>query len=144
MVGIGNRYIVDSSVVLAWLLPLEIFKNSTENLFDLHTKGRINLFAPSIIEYEVVNGLKMAVLRKRITREKAFEIYSSYIKLHIGIVVIRMEHVLDTAILKGLSAYDSAYAVALISLSIPLITGDKKLYNTLRKEKKVIWIEEFK
>lgn len=141
----GNVYIIDASVVLAWLLPNEIYKRHANAILELYRQKKIEIIAPAILPYEITNGIKTAVLRKRVTKELAYEQIDLYQDLEIKLVAINGRHVLEIAIEENISAYDSAYVSLMTLQKKPLITADKKLYTILLQKKKAVkWIEEFK
>lgn len=58
--------VVDASVALKWWLRDEDSTTEADQLQTDFLTGHLNLIAPSLFEYEIVNTLKMAVVRKRI------------------------------------------------------------------------------
>lgn len=142
---IAKSYVIDASVILAWLLPDEIYQKTANFILNLHGLGKLSLTAPSILPYEIINGIKTSVLRKRINQKIAFQLLGVFKKTEIKLIGPDEENILDLSIKENLSAYDSAYASLIHLKGKPLITADKKLYDIIKNKKKpVIWIEEFK
>ena len=143
----GNIYIIDASVLFAGLLLDEVYNISADKILEDYKEKRTDLLAPSLITYEVLNGIRMAFLRKRIPQDSINILISLYKKLEIRLFEPVENHLLSTAISNNLSVYDSAYVSLMILQNKPLITADKKLYNQmhrLHRNSLVKWIEEFK
>mgnify|MGYP003681942051 CR=1 FL=1 len=65
-----RRFMIDSSVSLKWWLDDEEYVvEARESLKQIHL-GRMTPLVPDLWNYEVANGIKTAVLRKRITRNQ--------------------------------------------------------------------------
>lgn len=145
MVDIDKTYIIDASVILAGLLIDESFHILVNRIFDLYQNNNIKLLAPTLLTFEVLNGIKSAFLRSRIPKSIIPELISAYKELGIKEIEVSENEVMKIAISYNLSVYDSAY-VSLISLqNKPLITADRKLYDNIKKTiKPVIWVEEFR
>lgn len=146
MADIDESYIVDASVVIAWLLPLEVYKSFAENILQLYRQNKVTLLAPIILPCEVINSLKTALLRRRITKSEAFSALRLFTTIKIKFIGQSVEDILHTAIIHDLSAYDSMYVSLALSHSHKLITGDKILYKKMKSisRKKIIWIENLK
>ena len=79
MVGNTNKFVVDASFALAFLLPDErteemkqnFFASQIKNIFQQFINGEISLIAPYLLTFEVLNSLKLAVIRKRISARTA-------------------------------------------------------------------------
>lgn len=142
---IGDSYIVDASVVLAGLLLDEIYNNSADIILKYYQQKKIALVAPTLITYEVLNGVKSAVLRARVSHEIGEEVISRFQNLEISLIEPDEQDIFKTAISAGLSVYDSAYVSLIARKNSPLITADKKLLGKIKnKFKKTIWIGDFK
>lgn len=143
MEDIGKRYIIDSSVIVAWLLPVETYKSFAESILQFYRIKKIQLISSTLLPFEIVNSLKSAVLRKRVTKEEAYQALTLYTSLNIQLISPNEREIFDASLHENISAYDSAYVCLMSSTSSPLITGDRKLYNLLKEKYDVIWIEEF-
>ena len=66
----NRQFVVDASFVLAILLPDENVK-ALDNTLDLYAQGKIGFFSTHILPFEVLNGIRSAVLRKRINKNLA-------------------------------------------------------------------------
>jgi predicted nucleic acid-binding protein len=133
-----KRVVLDASVVLNWFLPDEEEGQMALEFLEKHLAGEIQLVAPSLLEYEVLNGLLYAGKRGRIKEDiirKAAE----------GLAGLGIElkpsspRVLKFAGAFGISIYDSAYLAVAEAEGCPLITADDRLYAAVHKE--LSWIK---
>lgn len=125
-----NLYVVDSSFVLSFLFPDELTKN-VKDFFKEFIDKRTELIAPTILPYEVANGLKSATRRKRLSEDEASKLIERFQKLHIPLASIDMSAVLAYAIEKNLSVYDASYAWLARRYNCELMTHDKLLQKAL-------------
>ena len=129
----GKLVVIDASVVLSWLLPDEGLVVAANRLYDRYVLGRIQLVAPTILIYEVINALRMAVLRKRLAWNSAKEVLSYFVEL--GVQFEKQESdarfILDLARRFGLSAYDAAYIALGKKLKAVIYTADRRLVKAV-------------
>lgn len=145
MAATVKTFVIDASVILAWLLPDEIYKPPANKILTAFGQKTIDLVAPSILPYEILNGTITSIMRKRIERLLAEKLISSFQKLEIPLKLPDTKHILGISGGIGLSSYDSAY-ISLAKLhDYSLITADKKMSNILKKNKiqNYVWIEDF-
>ena len=126
--------VVDASVVISWLLPDEDFSRHNH----VYTKlFNYKLYAPHIIEYEVLNFIVVSMKRKKFSalqREDAVNIIQD--------IPVVKDFVLDSlheklAVFKlaeefGLTAYDAAYLELASRLRVPLLTYDEALLRAAK------------
>lgn len=86
MVGINRLAVIDSSFVLSFLLLDETKNNEVEEVFDYLIMGKIKLFAPVLLPFEIFNGLNQAARRKRIKFNMAKQLGGEFLKLEISLV----------------------------------------------------------
>src|SRR3989344_6308644 len=124
----STRFIIDASFVLSFLLPDED-RSEVIQIFDQYTQGKIKLSAPDLLSYEIINGLKGAILRKRITVKEATYLVSQILDLEIILSSVALSLVLDVAVTKELSIYDASYLYLAKKEDAELLTLDTKLKN---------------
>lgn len=124
--GKYTKFIIDASFVLAFLLPDERQTEAIE-IFDQYTSGKIELIAPNLLPYEIINGLKGAVLRKRINFQTTTKLIEQFLELIIPTRDIDLEKVLEISVKKDLSVYDASYLWLAQVNKVPLLTLDQKL-----------------
>jgi len=124
----NKNYILDASVVLSILLPDEKTKPKAKKLLKIILNPQHNLFSCSLLPYEVNNGLKSAVLRKRFSKTVANKILNHFQRLPIKLRPINHQKTLSLAIKHNkLSYYDASYLHLSKSNRYPLLTLDSKL-----------------
>ena len=140
-----KRLVIDASVALKWFLRDEKYGNRAMGLLDRFVRGELELAAPSLMFYEVINGLVIAQRKGRIAEERVLASISGFINLGIAFVdVTGLEaRVLNFCQIYDRSAYDASYLAVAEQESIALITGDERLYNSTKgKAEWVKWIGE--
>lgn len=122
-------YVVDASFVMSFLLPDE--QNSAANLiFQKYINQDLILIAPVLLPFEVLNGLKMAVKRKRISEKEAVKLMKLFLNYKIDLAEVDFEQVFDLAIRKKLTVYDASYLALAKIKHAPLLTCDENLQKT--------------
>lgn len=124
-------FIIDASLVAAWLLPEE-YSGAAEDVI-ASISGPCP--APSLFWYEIRNILAMAERRSRIGAGGALVAMERVRRLPLEDAGIGGDSaVLLLAANHTLSAYDAAYLALAINRSAPLATLDRKLESAARKE----------
>ncbi len=121
-----KKCVVDSSFVLSYLFADER-RIEVDDVFTRYENGEINLIAPSLIPFEIANGLRSAVLRKRISSRHAVQLLRVFLQLGIETVEQSIEAVLAYAMKHNTSAYDAPYALLAKVHKLQLFTLDKHL-----------------
>ncbi len=135
--------VVDASVVLKWRLDDERDIRQAVALRDRHASGDIALIAPSLMSYEVVNGLVVASRKGRISPKQATEAVEDLLALGLELVEVNPVEVLALGLRYNIAAYDAAYVALAESEDCDLWTGDRTLYDTLHaRTSRVRWIGE--
>ena len=136
-----KRAVIDASIVLEWYLPDEEFGERALGLLNRYISDDLVFMAPSLLEYEVLNGLVIAGRRGRIQEEKINSAIEGF--LHLGITLVNLSelyfkvgHYCKTY--NG-SAYDAAYLALANGEGIPLITADEGMYNSVKKN--LSWVK---
>jgi predicted nucleic acid-binding protein len=138
-----KRLVIDASVALKWFLRDEKYGDRAIGLLDRFVRGELDLAAPSLMVYEVINGLVIAQRRGRIAEERVLASISGFINLGITFVdVTGLEaRVLHFCRVYDRSAYDASYLAVAEQESLALVTGDERLYNSTKgKAGWVKWI----
>ena len=139
--------IIDASVCLKWYLDDEECVESARQLLSDYGNGQITIVVPNFFFVEVANALNVAVIRKRLDDEKAFEFLQNILELNIFTLTDTNLLVLAWKIarLYSCSVYDTEYVAGAYHLDCNLYTGDKRLYNALRNSLPIIkWIGNYK
>ena len=81
MAGLDN-YVVDASIILQWLLPDEKDLRSSE-FFQRAKLGGVKIMAPEILLYEILNGIKSALISRRLNKQQAGGAVKTFMALEI-------------------------------------------------------------
>jgi predicted nucleic acid-binding protein len=136
-----NRTVLDASVVLKWYLVDEEYGQNALNLLDKYMSSGWEFLAPSLLEFEVVNGLTLAQKRGRLKEEVLGGAMEGFVQLDLKLVNLSHFYpkVFHYCKLYGCSAHDASYLGLADAEGIALITGDKKLYDMVKKN--IRWIK---
>lgn len=124
----GNKFVVDSSFLLCFLLPDER-DELVDEILDNYTKGKIQLIASGLFPFEVFNGINVAIYRKRISIEEAKSLGERFLKLTIPLINADYLEIQKTAQDQKITFYDATYLYLSRLYNIPLLTLDKKLQD---------------
>lgn len=142
----NQTVVVDASVALKWWLRDE---DSTAEADQVQTDflcGNLSLVTPSLFDYEIVNTLKMAVVRNRIDEAYALSAIADLIAYDIERHDMRSLQPLafQLACRYQRSVYDAAYLALAQTLGFDFYTGDKRLFNAVGNVFKwVKWIGDY-
>jgi len=136
-----NRVVLDASVVLKWYLADEALGEKALGLLHKYVSQKLDILAPSLLEYEVVNGLVIAQRRGRIQEETVLAAIAGFFDLDIALQNLSLFHrkVLRYCAMYSRSAYDASYLAIAVEEGLPMITADEGLYKAVRKD--LGWVE---
>jgi len=142
----GKLFVIDASALLAAWLPKEPYRAHADALFQCYEEEQVELCGPTLLPYEILNGLYVAVRGKagqppRLSPEEALEAWELFQKL--GIRLEETEHLSERILKLALeyqrpSIYDMTYVALAEHLKSPLITADRRLLSAL--EGKLDWV----
>jgi len=138
-----KRVVIDASVVLKWYLADERYGQVALSLLEDYLADEVDILAPSLLEYEVINGLIIAQKRGRIKEKMILEAVEGFVNLGINLRNIHLffPKVLHYCQILHRSVYEASYLALADEEGISLITADEGLYNDVKKELKwVKWI----
>ena len=138
-----NRTVIDASVVLKWYLDDEEYGQKALSLLAKYVSEELDIIAPSLLEYEVINGLLIAQKRGRIKEENILTAIGGFVNLEITIMNVShlYQKVLHYCKVYNCSAYDASYLTVAENEGAVMITSDAGLYKAARKDLKWIkWI----
>jgi len=134
-----REIVIDASVVVKWFIE-EIDSDKARFLRDKFIDGKIELIAPSLLYFEVLNALKYSQLFDRSELDDAGESLENY---GFNVITIKDEirkHMIKIAVDHEMSIYDASYLGLSIGLGKIYCTADekiiKKLPSTLKKNVK--------
>ena len=135
--------VVDASVILKWYLSDEEYSQKAIGLLDKYISNKLDFVAPSLLEYEVMNGLIIAQKRGRVAGEKILTAIDGFVNLEIKLKDLSSlyQRVIHYCKVYNFSAYDASYLSVAEEQGVPMITADERLYNMVKKDLKwVKWI----
>jgi predicted nucleic acid-binding protein len=131
-----SSMVVDSSLSLKWFFKDEKEADYALTFLEDFANHRIEIIVPTIWLYEMANGVRTAVLQNRISFKKGINLINQLIK-----ILPRFEDfepLLKEAFVLAkqfeLSIYDGSYLACAKTKKLQFFTGDKKLYNKVKKE----------
>lgn len=132
----ARTIVVDASVVAKWYL-IEEWRPHAISLRNDYVEGKINLIAPSIMPFEVLNAIRFG--KKDLEAEVLEGIAESLSLYNIKLYDLKGEYARKVAKLSidaGITVYDASYLALAIDSRTTLYTADEKLIEKLDKESK--------
>ena len=136
-----KQVVLDASVILKWYLADEEYSQKALGLLYQYISNELDILAPALLEYEVVNGLLIAQKRGRIKEEKIVTAIEGFIDLEIKLKNLSHFHprIIHYCRVYHRSVYDASYLAIADVEGITMITSDEGLYNTIKKDLK--WVK---
>lgn len=122
----GETFVVDASFVLAYLLPDERAKK-VDVVFERYAKGEIKLISSQLLLFEVLNGLRSAVLQKRLEQKRALILAKAFLDLEIKVEEENFEAVFKLALKRKVTVYDAGYLWLALKKKVKLLSLDRSL-----------------
>ncbi len=141
--------VVDASVLLRAIFEDEEGHEQALALIKDQAFGAVSLIAPTLLSYEVANGVLMALQGKRpartLSQQDAENILRQLQELGIRLEAVSSQELVRVAQRHRCTAYDAAYLALAEREKVPFITGDRLLYNAVRTKLRLIqWIGDYK
>ena len=131
-----KRSVVDASVILKWYRLDEAHGLQALALLQQCTAGELEILAPSLLPYELMNGLVIAGRCARLDQNTVSLSFSGFMSLGIRFYEVSFfaDKVLQYCRLYGRSVYDSSYLALAEQEGVDLITADERLFNCVQKD----------
>lgn len=146
-----KRAVVDASVILKWYLLDEAHGEQAVALLQQCADRELEILAPSLLTYELLNGLVIAGRRARLDQDTISLSFNGFMSLGIRFYDISLfaDKTLHYCQMYNCSVYDSSYLALAEQEGADLITADERLFNAVQKDLPWIrWIggnsEEFR
>lgn len=126
----SSTVVVDASVAAKWYLP-EIHHEDARRLRDHFLEGTVDLTAPSVFPYEVLNALQYSGEFDESELKQAAETLPSY-----GIDLVpfhQLEDPVSVAVGIENTIYDASYIALAVTHDTVVYTADRKLIDGLAK-----------
>ena len=123
-----NEFVVDASFMLACLIPDEMV-DSVKEVFANFKAGNYIFRSSMLFPFEVLNGIKLALTRKRISDAVANQLASYFIIFLEGIKLetLDLEKCWKLAQDEKMTIYDASYLALAKTNNLPLFSLDKHL-----------------
>jgi len=120
--------VVDASVVVKWFVEEE-YTDAALAVRDAYVDGAIELAAPSLLPYEVVNALRYS---GAFDAQELTTVSTALTKYDIDLVPYRkIDGIVETALETDATAYDAAYVTLAETRGEPLYTTDERLLESV-------------
>lgn len=137
---------VDASLALAWLFYDE-HREQADELLKIWARDAIELVAPPMFHAEVTSGIRKHVYFKRVLPDEGERLFAVYSEMPVRIVdgwdVYRKAWELAREFNLPV-CYDMQYLAVAELEDCQLWTLDSKLVNTIRGNKRVRWVGEYR
>lgn len=137
--------VVDASVVLKWQLDdEEAVAKAVALRDDCLLRGHANLAAPSLLVYELANGMLTATRRGRLSQDQAEDGLATLLAVGIRLITVDPSQIFSLSLRWKVSAYDGTYLAAAETLDCEVWTGDRAFYTACRRKgSRVRWIGDY-
>lgn len=142
-----KTFVIDASTCIKWVINDEENHKIAKIILNDYLDGKISLVAPNLWVYEIANGLKSAVLNKRISEFKGKELLNLLLISKPGLLSIEptIQTCYEISCKYQISIYDSAYLTLAQDIGVSFITADMKLVSKLKALRKnaIIFLDEY-
>jgi len=130
------RVVLDASVILKWYLLDEEHGQKALEFLNRFVSDDLEIIAPALLEYEVINGLVAARKRGRLHEDLIVSAVEGFMNLGLRMVGLSglYSRVIHFCKAYNRSAYDASYLALAESEKISFITADETLYNSVKKD----------
>jgi len=136
-----REIVIDASVAVKWFVEEE-YSDQAIKLKDLHVKGEIDLVAPSLIYYEVLNALRYSgVFKLEELGLIARLLEDLQIRLYPPRSVV-MARAVELSLKYDITVYDASYLSLAEHLNTVVYTADKELLRKISGFKRAIHIKD--
>ena len=142
---VSREIVIDPSVAAMWFLPDKLSARA-EELLDALLNRKVTAAVPAPWFYEVLNTLRVAVRRGRLTTEEAHGRTEHLARIPVESSPAHAEGygtLLALALEHGLTAYDAAYLALARAHGAQLVTGDNDLLRLRPRFPWIVSLEDF-
>jgi len=136
-----KRAVLDASVIMKWYLFDEAYGEKALALLKRFTMGELDIIAPALLTYELMNGLLIACRRGRLDDKALVSSLEGFMNLGIRLfdVSSHYDRVIHYCRVYERSVYDSCYLALAEHEETVLITADERLFNRVGTE--LAWVQ---
>lgn len=127
-----ERVVSDASIVVKWFIDEE-YSDRALKLRDMHVNGEIQIVAPELLPFEVLNALRYSGL---FTVKEVKMAANSLLSYGIELYPLRefVEETIEIALSKDITVYDAAYLALARKLKTVFYTADEDLIEKIGEE----------
>jgi predicted nucleic acid-binding protein len=126
-----KKIVVDASLVVKWFIS-EKYSQLALEIRDHFVNGEIELFAPTLLHYEVLNALKYSNLFSRENLADAVTSLENYGIIQLPLNGEYAQKTMTLAVEHNISIYDAAYVSLTDLMGICAYSADKKLVDAVQ------------
>lgn len=119
-----TRFVLDTSVALAWYVP-ESASRAARPYLDRLLRGAMQCLVPNLHFWEFANVLRTRVRRGELTEEVAREVFDLHLDLDLELAEPDRRRVLEVALEYGATVYDAVYIALALDRDATLLTGER-------------------
>lgn len=136
---------IDASVCLKWAFEEEDSEKA-RRILEKYERNELLLMAPSLWQFEIVNGFSSAVVRKKLEFQKAKRLLCIVFKAVPELFMISdlLDECFKNTNKYQISGYDSAYVTLAAQTQSVLVSADRKLVEKVGDARLAIYLGEFK
>lgn len=133
---------IDASIVVKWFVPEQDSEQALK-LRDGHAEGRLTLYAPDLLVYEVANALRYRADLAKGDLESDLEALFLFDMM----IMTPSSNSISRAALKamqyGITVYDAAYMELAEDIGSEFVTSDDKLRKKVGKTRSVTLLQDY-
>jgi len=126
-----GKIVVDASVVVRWFVE-ERYSKEALIIRDSFIEGLVDIIAPSLLYFEVLNALKYSGAFGEDELKKVARILEDYQFTIYELNGAYAEKAVEIAMRKGITIYDASYVALALIEEAELYTADEKLLTKTR------------
>ena len=138
-----GKIAVDASVVVKWFVE-EKYSKEALIIRDSFTEGLVDIVAPSLLYFEVLNALKYSGAFGEDELKKVARILEDYQFTLYELEGAYAEKAVEIAMRKGITIYDASYVALALIEGVDLYTADEKLLTKTQDLKITKHLKNFK
>lgn len=130
-----KRAVVDANVVAKWYL-VEKFSEQAPRLRDMHVSGEIELVAPELLIFEVLNAIRYS---GAFSLKELQQVATSLLSYGIRFYPIKRnlaERVVEISVENDITVYDASYIALSEELGAVMYTADESFIKRVKKRHK--------
>lgn len=142
MAAESQNLVIDASIAVKWFVPEQDSEDALR-LRDQHVKGRLTLFAPALLIYEVANALRY---RSDITKADLESDIEALFLLDITFIAPSSKSVAKTTLKArrlDITVYDAVYLELAEDIGCQLVTADDELNSKAEDTRLVTLLRDY-